>query len=60
MYSFQCYEIFACGVEVIPASAKEGHGVDDVKEILPELLVGSSYYSKVSIIDLFLRKGKGK
>lgn len=38
---------YSRGDEVIPASAKHGHGVDDGKEILLELLVGSSYYSKV-------------
>lgn len=34
--------------EVIPVSAKYGHGVDDVKEwILSKLPLGPSYYPKV-------------
>lgn len=52
---FQWYEKFTDVDEVIPVSAKYGHGVEDVKEwILSKLPLGPSYYSKVYIIFLFL------
>lgn len=47
----QWYEKFTDVDEVIPVSAKYGHGVDDVKEwILSKLPLGPSYYPKVFII----------
>ncbi|KAA8531904.1 hypothetical protein F0562_006379 [Nyssa sinensis] len=43
----QWYEKFTDVDEVIPVSAKYGHGVDDVKDwILSKLPVGPAYYSK--------------
>lgn len=46
----QWYEKFTEVDEVIPVSAKYGHGVDDVKEwILSKLPNGPAYYPKVCI-----------
>lgn len=46
----QWYEKFTEADEVIPVSAKYGHGVDDVKEwILSKLPTGPAYYPKVYI-----------
>lgn len=46
----QWYEKFTDADEVIPVSAKYGHGVDDVKEwILSKLPCGPAYYPKVYI-----------
>lgn len=49
----QWYEKFTNVDEVIPVSAKYGHGVDDVKEwILSKLPCGPAYYSKVLLLSL--------
>ena len=46
--AFQWYEKFTDVDEVIPVSAKYGHGVEDVKEwILSKLPFGPPYYPKV-------------
>lgn len=46
--SLQWYEKFTDVDEVIPVSAKYGHGVEDVKEwILSKLPFGPPYYPKV-------------
>ncbi|XP_073154786.1 GTPase ERA-like, chloroplastic isoform X2 [Henckelia pumila] len=45
------YEKFTEVDEVIPVSAKYGHGVDDVKEwILSKLPIGPAYYPKVNVV----------
>lgn len=47
-YSFQWYEKFTDADEVIPVSAKYGHGVEDIKDwILSKLPLGPAYYPKV-------------
>lgn len=47
-YALQWYEKFTDVDEVIPVSAKFGHGVDDVKDwILSKLPTGPPYYPKV-------------
>lgn len=52
---FQWYEKFTDVDEVIPVSAKYGHGVDDVKDwILSKLPAGPAYYPKVLRIHLFI------
>lgn len=44
----QWYEKFTDVDEVIPVSAKHGHGVEDVKDwILSKLPLGPPYYPKV-------------
>lgn len=44
----QWYEQFTDVDEVIPVSAKYGHGVEDVKDwILSKLPLGPAYYPKV-------------
>lgn len=46
--SFQWYEKFTDVDEVIPVSAKYGHGVEDIKDwILSKLPLGPAYYPKV-------------
>jgi GTP-binding protein Era len=46
--SLQWYEKFTKVDEVIPVSAKYGHGVEDVKDwILSKLPYGPAYYPKV-------------
>jgi len=46
--SLQWYEKFTDVDEVIPVSAKYGHGIEDVKEwILSKLPFGPPYYPKV-------------
>lgn len=46
----QWYEKFTDVDEVIPVSAKYGHGVDDIKEwILSKFPLGPAYYPKVYI-----------
>ncbi|KAK6150633.1 hypothetical protein DH2020_015565 [Rehmannia glutinosa] len=45
------YEKFTDVDEVIPVSAKYGHGVDDIKEwILSKLPYGPAYYPKVNVV----------
>lgn len=47
-FNLQWYEKFADVDEVIPVSAKYGHGVDDVKDwILSKLPLGPALYPKV-------------
>lgn len=47
-YSLQWYEKFTDADEVIPVSAKYGHGVEDVKDwVLSKLPFGPPYYPKV-------------
>ena len=47
--SLQWYEKFTDVDEVIPVSAKYGHGVEDVKDwILSKLPNGPAYYPKAS------------
>lgn len=51
LQSLQWYEKFTDVDEVIPVSAKYGHGVEDVKEwILSKLPFGPPYYPKVSLL----------
>ncbi|KAF9620100.1 hypothetical protein IFM89_010750 [Coptis chinensis] len=46
------YEKFTDVDEVIPVSAKYGHGVDDVKDwILSKLPLGPAYYPKVNVVN---------
>lgn len=46
--SFQWYEKFTDVDEVIPVSAKYGHGVEDIRDwILTKLPLGPAYYPKV-------------
>lgn len=46
--AFQWYEKFTNVDEVIPVSAKYGHGVEDIKNwILSKLPVGPAFYPKV-------------
>lgn len=47
-YALQWYEKFTDVDEVIPVSAKYGHGVEDIKDwILSKLPTGPPYYPKV-------------
>lgn len=47
--SFQWYEKFTNVDEVIPVSAKYGHGIEDVKHwILSKIPLGPAYFPKVS------------
>lgn len=49
--SLQWYEKFTDVDEVIPVSAKYGHGIEDVKEwILSKLPFGPPYYPKVQYV----------
>ena len=49
--NLQWYEKFTDVDEVIPVSAKYGHGVDDVKDwILSKLPLGPAFYPKVCMI----------
>lgn len=51
----QWYEKFTEADDIIPVSAKYGHGVHDVKDwILSKLPVGPAYYPKVYIINSYL------
>lgn len=51
----QWYEKFTGVDEVIPVSAKYGHGVEDVKDwILSKLPAGPAYYPKVCTIIILL------
>lgn len=53
--SLQWYEKFTDADEVIPVSAKYGHGVDDVKDwILSKLPFGPAYYPKVFMTYMIL------
>lgn len=50
-FNLQWYEKFTDVDEVIPVSAKYGHGVDDVKDwILSKLPLGPALYPKVSML----------
>lgn len=55
-YNFlQWYQKYTNVDDVIPVSAKYGHGVDDVKDwILEKLPFGPAYYPKVCIFLLLL------
>lgn len=51
----QWYEKFTNVDEVIPVSAKYGHGVEDIKDwILSKLPAGPAYYPKVLSIKFFI------
>lgn len=52
----QWYEKFTDVDEVIPVSAKYGHGVEDIKDwILSKLPVGPPYYPKACRYSIFSR-----
>ncbi|KAM7262076.1 hypothetical protein ACFE04_021153 [Oxalis oulophora] len=54
MQKLQWYEKFTQVDEVIPVSAKYGHGVEDIKDwIISKLPLGPAYYSKVDESDAF-------